>query len=200
VAGSLREIREKQAIERANLSFGQGVTVTPVQLVAALAVFANDGKRVTPRITRASAETPDVAGERVLSARTNRIVLEMMRRVVEDGTGKAAALPHVAVAGKTGTAQKVKDGVYSQTDYVASFVGIVPVVNPRLVIGVFIDEPRGYRTGGVVAAPVFRDVAGYAVDRLGIGRGPAQAAPAKPAAARPPRAEAREAAAGERSG
>jgi len=181
VGGSVRELREKQAIERANLSFGQGVTVTPVQLVAAMAVFANDGRRVTPRITRANAETPDVAGERVLSERTAHTVLEMMRLVVEDGTGRNAALPHVEVAGKTGTAQKVKDGAYSQSDYVASFVGIVPVVNPRLVIGVFIDEPRGVRTGGAVAAPVFRDVAGYAVDRLAIGRNAPRAAKAKAA-------------------
>ena len=198
VPGSLREIREKQAVERANLSFGQGITVTPLQLVTAMAVFANDGVRVTPRLTRAAADTPAVAGERVLSVRTARIVLEMMRRVVEDGTGKAAALPHVAVAGKTGTAQKVKDGVYSQRDYFASFVGIVPVVNPRLVIGVFIDEPRGIHTGGMVAAPVFREVAGYAVDRLGIGTGVPGRAAAAPA--RPPRLETRESGAGEGAG
>ncbi|MEX2208998.1 MAG: penicillin-binding protein 2 [Myxococcota bacterium] len=200
VGGNVRQIRDKQAIERANLSFGQGVTVTPIQLVTAMAVFANEGRRVTPRITRASPQTPDVAAERVLSERTTRIVLEMMRRVVEDGTGKAAALPHVDVAGKTGTAQKVKDGSYSQSDYVASFVGIVPVVNPRLVIGVFIDEPRGFRTGGAVAAPVFREVAGYAVDRLGIGRGAPRPVKAKAAPARPPRVESRKNPAGERAG
>ena len=167
VAGSLREIREKQAIERANLSFGQGISVTPVQLVAAMAVFANGGVRVTPRLTRVSEGTALVSGERAISERTAAKVLEMMREVVDDGTGKLAALGNVPVAGKTGTAQKVKDGVYSQSDYVASFIGIVPVVNPRFVIGVFIDEPRGIRTGGMVAAPVFREVAGYALDRLG---------------------------------
>jgi cell division protein FtsI (penicillin-binding protein 3) len=167
VGGSVREIREKQAIERANLSFGQGITVTPVQLVAAMAVFANGGTRVTPRLTRVPPDSALVPGERAISERTAKLVLQMMRDVVDDGTGKAAALGRIPVAGKTGTAQKVKDGVYSQTDYVASFVGIVPVVNPRFVIGVFIDEPRGIRTGGMVAAPVFREVAGYALDRLG---------------------------------
>lgn len=187
VGGSVREIREKQAIERANLSFGQGITVTPVQIVTAMAVFANGGQRVTPRITRTPADTPAVAGERVISERTSRTVLEMMRRVVEDGSGKLAALPHVQVAGKTGTAQKVKDGRYSQSDYMASFVGIAPVSNPRLVIGVFIDEPRGIRTGGMVAAPVFREVAGYALDRLGVGGGAKGRASAAPA--RPPRLE-----------
>ncbi len=183
VGGSVREIRERQAIERANLSFGQGITVTPVQLVAAMAVFANGGLRVAPRVTRASEQTPAVAGERVLSERTARTVVAMMQRVVEDGTGKLAALPHVQVAGKTGTAQKVKDGAYSQKDYMASFIGIAPVSNPRLVIGVFIDEPRGIRTGGMVAAPVFREVAGYALDRLGVGGGSPKRAPV--ATARP---------------
>ncbi len=197
VSGSLREIREKQAIERANLSFGQGITVTPVQLVAAMAVFANNGIRVTPRITRTPVGTPPVAGERVLSERTTRAVLEMMRQAVESGTGKSAALPNVAVAGKTGTAQKVKNGAYSQSDYVASFIGIAPVVNPRIVIGVFIDEPRGFRTGGMVAAPVFREVAGYALDRLGIGRKSPAPAPAR---ARSPRLETRENRSGERAG
>jgi cell division protein FtsI (penicillin-binding protein 3) len=200
VSGSLREIREKQAIERANLSFGQGITATPVQLVAAMAVFANGGMRVTPRITKSPVGTPPVAGERVLSERTTRTVLEMMRRVVEDGTGKAAGLPHVAVAGKTGTAQKVKNGIYSQTDYVASFIGIVPVESPRLVIGVFIDEPRGFRTGGMVAAPVFREVAGYAVDKLGIGHSAPRPKPAPASPARSPRLESRENRAGERAG
>ncbi len=200
VAGSVREIREKQAIERANLSFGQGVTVTPVQLVAAMAVFANGGVRVTPRITRASADTPAVAGERAISERTARTVLEMMRMVVVDGSGKAAGLPHVSVAGKTGTAQKVKNGTYSQTDYVASFVGIVPVVNPRLVIGVFIDEPRGFRTGGVVAAPVFKEVAGYAIDRLGIGYPTPRNAVAPSSTASMPRSGTREKAARGRAG
>jgi cell division protein FtsI (penicillin-binding protein 3) len=184
VAGSVREIREKQAIERANLSFGQGITVTPVQLVAAMAVFANGGTRVTPRLTRVPEGTALVAGERAISAGTAARVLQMMRDVVDDGTGKLAALGNVPVAGKTGTAQKVKDGVYSQSDYVASFVGIVPVSNPRFVIGVFIDEPRGIRTGGMVAAPVFREVAGYALDRLGGAAGPKAAAKSAPAKGR----------------
>jgi cell division protein FtsI/penicillin-binding protein 2 len=106
----------------------------------------------------------------------------------------------VAVAGKTGTAQKVKDGTYSQSDYVASFIGIVPVVNPRLVIGVFIDEPRGVRTGGMVAAPVFREVAGYAVDRLGIRHPEPGPAPASASPARSPRLASPENGAGERAG
>jgi cell division protein FtsI (penicillin-binding protein 3) len=170
IPGVLRELRERQAVERANLSFGQGITVTPVQLVAAMAVFANGGHRVTPRLlavrTDGEGHAPE-PGRRVISEQTARAVMAMLRAVVEDGTGTAAALPNVAVAGKTGTAQKVKEGTYSQKDFIASFVGIAPAQNPRFVIGVFVDEPQGLHTGGVVAAPVFREVAAYALDQLG---------------------------------
>lgn len=171
IGGVVRDLRERQAVERANLSFGQGLTVTPVQLVAAMAVFANGGRRVAPRllaVPRSDGEADEVApGPRVISEQTAREVVGMLRAVVENGTGKAAALPNVPVAGKTGTAQKVKEGTYSQKDYTASFVGIAPAVNPRFVIGVFVDEPRGLHTGGAVAAPVFREVAAYALDQLG---------------------------------
>ena len=179
IAGSVRELRERQAVERANLSFGQGITVTPVQLTAAMATFANGGRRVTPRllaVTRSDGEDRAIEpGARVISEQTARAVLAMLRAVVENGTGSLAALPNVAVAGKTGTAQKVKEGTYSQKDYIASFVGIAPAVNPRFVIGVFVDEPRGLHTGGLIAAPVFREVAAYALDQLGgDARGPAE--------------------------
>ena len=154
-------------MERANLSFGQGITVTPVQLVAAMATFANGGRRVTPRLHAVDPREPLEPGPQVVSPRTADAVLAMLRMVVTEGTGSLAALPNAPVAGKTGTAQKVKDGGYSQKDYIASFVGIAPAVNPRFVIGVFIDEPQGAHTGGLVAAPVFREVAGYALDQAG---------------------------------
>jgi cell division protein FtsI (penicillin-binding protein 3) len=169
IGGMLRELRERQAVERANLSFGQGITVTPVQLVAAMAVFANGGRRVTPRLlaVRSEGEHAPEPGARVISEQTARQVMVMLRAVVEGGTGTQAALPNVPVAGKTGTAQKVKEGTYSQKDYIASFVGIAPANVPRFVIGIFVDEPQGLHTGGAVAAPVFREVAAYALDQLG---------------------------------
>jgi cell division protein FtsI (penicillin-binding protein 3) len=132
-----------------------------------MATFANGGRRVTPRLHAVDPREPIEPGPQVVSPRTADAVMNMLRAVVEDGTGTLAALPNVAVAGKTGTAQKVKDGGYSEKAYVASFVGIAPVVNPRFVIGVFIDEPQGVHTGGLVAAPVFREVAGYALDQAG---------------------------------
>jgi cell division protein FtsI (penicillin-binding protein 3) len=168
--GRVRDIAEAQTVERANLAFGHGVTVTAVQLAAAGAVLANGGMRVIPRL-RAAEGPPTAAGPRVISERTARTMLEMMRGVVEGGTGRAAALPHHSVAGKTGTAQKVIDGRYSHDRYVASFLGIVPAVNPRLVVVVVLDEPRGVHTGGLVAAPVFREVAQFAIDQLAMPEG-----------------------------
>src|SRR5262249_35311941 len=110
---------------------------------------------------------PPEPGPRVISEQTARQVMAMLRAVVEGGTGTRAALPNVAVAGKTGTAQKVKEGTYSQKDYIASFVGIAPAASPRFVIGIFVDEPQGLHTGGAVAAPGFREVAAYALAQLG---------------------------------
>jgi cell division protein FtsI (penicillin-binding protein 3) len=178
--GLLRGLREQQAVERANLSFGQGISVTAVQLAAASAVFANGGLRVQPRLALALERGsgryawPTKLGERVLSERTALVVRGMLREAVDHGSGQAAQLPHVAVAGKTGTAQKVVDGAYSDDRYVAAFVGMVPVELPRLVIAVVLDEPQSFHTGGVVAAPVFREVAGWAVEQLGVRGGGAE--------------------------
>ncbi len=173
--GLVHELRDGQVVERANLAFGQGLTVTAVQIAIAGAVLANGGRLVQPRIALrierggVSRELPVRRGERVISEATARTVLAMMREVVASGTGRRAALSHHQVAGKTGTAQKVKNGRYSNEDFVASFLGMVPAREPRLVIVVVLDEPRrGQHTGGAAAAPVFREVAGFAVEQLGI--------------------------------
>jgi cell division protein FtsI (penicillin-binding protein 3) len=172
--GVLHSLRESQVVERANLAFGQGLATTPLQLVAAAAAIANGGRAVTPRLALRLErdgkvlELPEERGERLVSESTARLVLEMLAAVVESGSGTEAALPGHRVAGKTGTAQKASAGRYSADRYVASFLGIVPVERPRLVILVVLDEPRGVRFGGVVAAPVFREVAGYALEQLGL--------------------------------
>jgi cell division protein FtsI (penicillin-binding protein 3) len=167
-SGQVRNIQEKQAVERANLAFGQGITVTAVQLASAASILANGGLRVTPRLRKLEPDVAAAPGERVMPERIARLVVGMMRDVVDSGTGKSAALPHHSVAGKTGTAQKVIDGTYSEHRYVATFFGIVPALNPRLVMVVVLDEPQGFHTGGVVAAPVFREVAGFAVEQLAL--------------------------------
>ncbi len=166
--GVVRNLGEAQAVERANLAFGQGLSVTALQLASAAAVLANGGRRVTPRLVQNEGDAIDGPGERIVSERTAAMVMEMLRTAVASGTGRAASLPDYEVAGKTGTAQKVVNGRYSRDRHVASFLGMVPALNPKLVVAVVLDEPQQGYTGGLVAAPVFREVASFAVEQLAV--------------------------------
>ena len=153
------------------LPIGHGIAVTPVQMAAAYATVANEGVWLRPHIVAkvGSTERPAYAARRVLSPHVARQVMAMMRDVVVEGTGQEAALPGYQVAGKTGTAAKPDaSGGYSKTDYVASFVGVVPATNPRLVVLVTVDEPRGAIWGGTIAAPAFADIARFALQYLEI--------------------------------
>lgn len=166
-------------IDLAAISFGQGVTVTPLQLATATAAIANGGLLMQPylveRIVDGSGreqgfQEPN-ARNRVISEKTARQVRDMMVGVVEPGgTGTRAAVPGYRVGGKTGTAQKVDPvtGGYSVDKRVASFIGFVPAERPAMVILVTLDEPQGTTYGGVVAAPVFSRVAGQALRYLNI--------------------------------
>jgi cell division protein FtsI (penicillin-binding protein 3) len=153
------------------LPIGHGVAVTPVQMAAAYATVANGGVWLRPHVVArvGDVERPAAAARRVLEPRVSRQVMAMMRDVVVEGTGQEAALPGYQVAGKTGTAAKPDpSGGYSKTDYVASFVGVVPATDPRLVVLVTVDEPRGAIWGGVVAAPAFAEIARFALQYLEI--------------------------------
>ena len=146
-----------------NVPLGQGIGVTPIQMAAAYGAIANDGVYRTPfvvdRIGR-EWQSRD-KGRRVLTKTVSAQMMAMLRDVVsaEGGTGAAAAVPGYTVAGKTGTAAKPVPGGYSTSRYVASFVGVVPAKDPRLVVLVSIDEPTGAIWGGVVAAPAFSEIA-----------------------------------------
>ncbi len=150
------------------IAFGQGISITPLQLLTAATSLANDGVMVRPHVVRAirdpQGRVVDVVGRspirQVLQPETARAVVQMMMGVVDDGTGSLAKLGGYTVAGKTGTAQKpAPRGGYDPGRFVASFLGLVPAVNPKLLILVVLDEPRGAYFGGTVAAPVFREVA-----------------------------------------
>jgi cell division protein FtsI (penicillin-binding protein 3) len=155
-------------LTKANIAFGQGVAVTAVQLVAAFAAAVNGGslykphlmKQVTNALGETVRENPPVMVRKVIKGSTSANLVEILRGVVTRGTGKAAAIPGADVIGKTGTAQKASpSGGYSQDKYVASFIGALMGIKPRLAIFVLIDEPAGKnRTGGKVAAPVFRKI------------------------------------------
>ncbi len=148
---------------------GQGIAVTPLQMVAAYAAIGNGGIMHKPylveKIGRSKAKRD--AGRRVVSRRTANSMMSMFRDVVVEGTGTEAAIPGYTVAGKTGTAQKAENGRYVRK-YVASFVGLVPAKKPRLAILVMVDEPRGNIYGGVVAAPAFRDIARFDLQYLEV--------------------------------
>jgi cell division protein FtsI (penicillin-binding protein 3) len=152
-----------------NVPIGQGIAVTPIQMASAYAAIANRGIWVRPHLVDHVGDGPSVfePRHRIVSRRVSRQVLGMLKNVVLDGTGTLAAVPGYQVAGKTGTAAKVdSDGTYSDSRYVASFIGIVPASRPRLVILVSVDEPRGAIWGGVVAAPAFSQIARFDLQYL----------------------------------
>jgi cell division protein FtsI/penicillin-binding protein 2 len=148
---------------------GQGIAVTPVQMAAAYAAIGNDGIAERPHVVeRIGGKRLKLGtGRRIVSRATANEVMAMLRSVVVEGTGTEAAIPGYTVAGKTGTAAKPENGVYVPK-YVASFVGLVPAENPRLAVLVAIDEPKGTIWGGVVAAPVFAEIARFDLQYLEV--------------------------------
>ena len=154
-----------------NVPIGQGIAVTPVQMIAAYGAIANRGVLIEPHLVDrvGSGERVQPVRRRVVSTKTADEVRHMLREVVEEGSGTAAQIPGYRIAGKTGTAAKPDGaGGYSTSAYVASFVGFVPAKQPRLVILVTVDEPRGAIWGGVVAAPAFAEIAKFALQYLEI--------------------------------
>lgn len=155
-----------------NVPIGQGIAVTPIQLAAAYAAIANGGVWRQPHLVeRIGGSTPHtVARRRIVSTKVDDVLKTMLTGVVDEhgGTGNAAQIPGYTVAGKTGTAQKPGPNGYTTGKYVASFVGMVPVAHPRLVVLVTIDEPTSQIFGGVVAAPAFAQIAKFDLQYLAV--------------------------------
>lgn len=160
----------------ATTSFGQGISVTPIQMVTALSAIANGGKLMKPRIVKSIVDNNGVVVKnfepqvvrRVISFKTSIQLNQILRAVVEKGTGKKAQVPGYFVAGKTGTAQIAEGGSYSGNKYVASFMGFTPAEEPRIAILVKVSEPQSIIWGGYVSGPVFKEVAKSALWHLGI--------------------------------
>lgn len=166
-AGRLPNPINWHAVDKAAMSYGYGLAVTPLQLAQAYATLANDGRRVNARILM---DSPIVVGEQVVPEAVARQVLNMMETVVQpSGTGTRAALDWFSVAGKTGTTHKVGAQGYEDEKYMASFVGIAPADDPQVVAVIVINEPpTDSYYGGEAAAPVFRGIMDQALPLLGV--------------------------------
>ncbi|WP_027966528.1 peptidoglycan D,D-transpeptidase FtsI family protein [Halomonas halocynthiae] len=151
----------------AALSYGYGLSVSPLQLASAFTAIVNDGRRMPASLLKQPV-APE--GEQVISADVAAQVLNMMDKVVEPGTGARRALvPGYSVAGKTGTVRKTGSSGYEKKTYRSLFVGIAPVSDPRIIAVVMIDHPReGAYYGGAIAAPVFSRIAGSALRVLDV--------------------------------
>ncbi len=154
-----------------NLPFGQGESVTPIQMAAAYSAIANGGILRPPHIVGAIGGQPTKlpAGHRIISASTAAELRNMLIGVYgEGGTASGAGITGYDMAGKTGTASIAINGHYSDTEYIASFVGMVPANHPQLLGLVVVDRPQGAIYGGSVAAPAFQKIVGWAVPYLGL--------------------------------
>jgi len=178
VKGVLRPPKKWSKVALGTISFGQGISVSAIQVVSALSAIANGGFLMRPYLVR---EIVDESGKvmerfspvvkrRVISGGTAKLVTSVMKMVVQEGgTGQKAALENFEVAGKTGTAQKVIPGVKGYSNKrIGSFMGFVPADNPQLAILVLIDEPKGISYGGIVAAPAFREIARQALYHMRV--------------------------------
>lgn len=148
-------------VNLATLSYGHGISVTPIQMINAIAAVANDGKLMTPMMTRSLIDSqgkvvkqfqPQMKRQ-VISEKTADMLLDMLEKTVLEGTGKKAYVPGYRVGGKTGTAQKIIDGRYVENKYISSFGGVAPINDPRIAVLVIVDEPTGIYYGGTVAGP-----------------------------------------------
>ncbi len=166
VKGYLPRVRDWSMTTQPTMSFGQGISVTPLQMITAYCAIANGGHLVKPLIVKGVIDKDNrivkkydtVKVRRVISGETSKRVRDMLRYAVTNGTGSGAEIEELKVAGKTGTSQKVENGQYSKRNYDASFIGMVPYDDPRIVCLVMLDSPRGCIYGGTVAAPVFKNI------------------------------------------
>jgi len=170
VPAYIRPFKEWAEVDLATMSFGQGIAVTPVQLVTAIGAIANQGKLMKPHIvdkilypTGAASVDPQIV-DLVIEPQTAQLVSAMMVNVVEKGHGTLAGVDGYRIAGKTGTAQIPKGGGYEEDDTIGTFVGFGPVEDPRFVMLTRIDRPEGMKFAESSAAPLFGEIAEFLME------------------------------------
>jgi cell division protein FtsI (penicillin-binding protein 3) len=154
-----------------NLPIGQGLAVTPMQMIAGYQAIADGGVLHRPQLIEkiGGEAAPEPPGRRVIDAGVAAQVREMLEGVLAPGgTASEVSVPGYTLAGKTGTAQVAENGTYSETKFVASFIGFAPAQDPKLLVSVMVDEPQGEIYGGSVAAPAFGKIAAFALPYLGV--------------------------------
>jgi cell division protein FtsI/penicillin-binding protein 2 len=154
-----------------NLPIGQGLSVTPMQMIAGYAAIANGGMLERPQLVERAGDeaVSEPKGHRVISPTVAEEVRTMLEGVLAPGgTASEVSVPGYTLAGKTGTAQVAENGTYSETKFVASFIGFAPAQDPRLLVAVIVDQPQGEIYGGSVAAPAFGRIAEFALPYLGV--------------------------------
>ena len=169
--GLLLDLDEYSGSTMGNLPLGQGLSVTPIQMVAGYGAIANGGLLKRPRLIEKVGEEPvsEPKGKRVISPDVAAEVREMLEGVLgPGGTASEVSVPGYTLAGKTGTAEVAENGEYSETKYVASFIGFAPAQNPQLLAAVIVDQPQGEIYGAAVAAPAFGQIAEFALPYLGV--------------------------------
>lgn len=168
ITPNLTPIDDLHQVDFATMAFGQGISVTPIQLITAIGAFANQGKMVQPHIVdqvqyrdgKVESVQPKVIGQ-IVSPQAASQITGMMVRVVEAGAGRPAAVPGYRVAGKTGTAQIAKGGVYDPNNTIGNFVGFAPVENPRFIMLIKVDRPKDVVFAEESAAPSFGKLAKF---------------------------------------
>lgn len=176
--GIIFDVDKVGEVELATTAFGQGVSVTPIQQITAVSAAINGGNLYKPYIVKSLLEpetnSPILVNKKklvrkVISKQTSKQVAQALESVVTNGSGRNAYIEGYRVGGKTGTAQKVKDGKYMQGNYILSFIGFLPADDPQVVVYVAIDNPKGVvQYGGTVAAPIAKAILEDAIDALNI--------------------------------
>lgn len=165
-------------VELATTSFGQGVSVTPIQQVMAVSAAINGGKLYQPHVAKAWVHPltgeavervePALVRDNIISEETSKLVRQALESVVAKGTGRNAFVEGYRVGGKTGTAQKVINGRYSPTEHIVSFIGFAPADDPKIIVYTAVDNPKGLQFGGLIAAPIVQNIMEDSLRYMGV--------------------------------